>query len=86
MVVSATPKIVVSDLGKVFADGRGGERVILDHVSFEISGGAFICAVGPSGCGKSTLLNVLAGLVEPSQRRADSQMATGRRTRKRHVC
>jgi hypothetical protein len=45
MVVSAAPKIVVSDLGKVFADGRGGERVILDHVSFEISGGAFICAI-----------------------------------------
>ena len=75
MVVSAAPKIVVSDLGKVFADGRGGERVILDHVSFEISGGAFICAVGPSGCGKSTLLNVLAGLVEPSQGRV--QFADG---------
>lgn len=75
MVVSATPKIVVSDLGKVFADGRGGERVILDHVSFEISGGAFMCAVGPSGCGKSTLLNVLAGLVEPSQGRV--QFADG---------
>jgi NitT/TauT family transport system ATP-binding protein len=59
-------KIQVSDLGKVFADGRGGKRVVLDQVSFAIPAGGFVCAVGPSGCGKSTLLNILAGLVEPS--------------------
>jgi NitT/TauT family transport system ATP-binding protein len=82
MTVSASPKIVVSDLRKVFPDGRGGERVILDQISFEIADGAFICAVGPSGCGKSTLLNVLAGLVEQSQGRvqfADGAGQTGAR-------
>jgi ABC-type nitrate/sulfonate/bicarbonate transport system ATPase subunit len=67
MQVAAPPKILVSDLGKVFPDGRGGERVVLDHVSFAITDGTFICAVGPSGCGKSTLLNILAGLIKPSR-------------------
>jgi NitT/TauT family transport system ATP-binding protein len=61
------PRILVSELTKVFPDGQGGERTVLDRLSFEIASGAFICAVGPSGCGKSTLLNILAGLVEPSR-------------------
>jgi NitT/TauT family transport system ATP-binding protein len=69
MIVAAPPKILVSDLRKVFPDERGGERVVLDRISFAIPDGAFVCAVGPSGCGKSTLLNILAGLVQPSQGR-----------------
>jgi ABC-type nitrate/sulfonate/bicarbonate transport system ATPase subunit len=67
MIVAATPKILVTDLRKIFPDERGGERIVLDQISFAIPNGAFICAVGPSGCGKSTLLNILAGLVQPSQ-------------------
>ena len=85
MVAAASPKILVSELTKVFPDERGGERVVLDHVSFAISDGAFMCAVGPSGCGKSTLLNILAGLVQPSGGRvqfADEERASGSRSRK----
>jgi ABC-type nitrate/sulfonate/bicarbonate transport system ATPase subunit len=85
MAAAASPKILVSELTKIFPDERGEERVVLDHVSFEIPNGAFMCAVGPSGCGKSTLLNILAGLVEPSQGRvqfADEAPAGGSRSRK----
>jgi NitT/TauT family transport system ATP-binding protein len=83
MTVAVSPKILVSDLRKVFPDGRGGERVVLDHVSFAIPNGAFMCAVGPSGCGKSTLLNILAGLVQPSQGRVQfSGESAGLKSRK----
>ena len=66
MPVVAPPKISVTELGKSFPDGRGGERIVLDGLTFTIPDGAFVCAVGPSGCGKSTLLNILAGLLAPS--------------------
>jgi ABC-type nitrate/sulfonate/bicarbonate transport system ATPase subunit len=85
MAATASPKILVSELTKVFPDGRGGERIVLDHVSFAIPNGAFICAVGPSGCGKSTLLNILANLVQPSQGRvqfADDEGTSGKGSRK----
>ncbi|HLZ73547.1 ABC transporter ATP-binding protein [Phenylobacterium sp.] len=44
---------------------RRGGRAIVDGVSFEIEGGAFVALVGPNGAGKSTLLSVLAGLLAP---------------------
>jgi len=42
---------------------RRGRRAILDEVSFELEGGAFVAVVGANGAGKSTLLSVLAGLL-----------------------
>jgi len=57
------PKIVVRELSKSFPDGRGGARVVLDHVSFTLEDGAFVSIIGPSGCGKSTTLTIIAGLV-----------------------
>ncbi len=57
---------------KLFIDGvtkdfttRSGTLRALDHVSFQINEGDFVCLVGPSGCGKSTLLNIIAGLELP---------------------
>jgi iron complex transport system ATP-binding protein len=44
---------------------RRGGRAILDEVSFDIDGGAFVAVVGANGAGKSTLLSVLAGLLKP---------------------
>jgi len=56
------PKIVVKNLTKVFDD-----LTVLDHVSFEINKGDFVCIVGPTGCGKTTFLNLLAKLIEPTE-------------------
>jgi iron complex transport system ATP-binding protein len=46
---------------------RRGGRAIVDEVSFEIEGGAFVALVGPNGAGKSTLLSALAGLLSPDE-------------------
>jgi putative ABC transport system ATP-binding protein len=50
--------VEVTDVVKRF----GAADPTLDHVSFEVQGGEFLCVTGPSGSGKSTLLNVIAGL------------------------
>ncbi|MDI1454515.1 FHA domain-containing protein [Streptomyces sp. NPDC003388] len=39
----------------------GGEKVILDHVSFPVGEKCLLGVVGPSGSGKSTLLGALTG-------------------------
>jgi NitT/TauT family transport system ATP-binding protein len=61
-------KIVVRDVSRTFAAGRGngGEVRALDRVSLEIADQEIVCLVGPSGCGKSTLLNMLAGFDAPT--------------------
>jgi NitT/TauT family transport system ATP-binding protein len=53
-------KIVVDGITKSFVSAKGTLPVI-DHVSFNVDGGAFVAIAGPSGCGKSTLLNIIAG-------------------------
>ena len=56
-------KIRARDLTVTFSD-RNNIFTALDHVSFNIEEGEFVCLVGHSGCGKSTLLRVLSGLQE----------------------
>jgi ABC-type multidrug transport system ATPase subunit len=43
------------------ASGSGGQKTLLESVSFRIEPGEFICVLGPSGAGKSTLARVLLG-------------------------
>ncbi len=43
-----------------------GDKVALDHISFELPAGSSLALIGPNGSGKSTVLNLIAGLVKPS--------------------
>ncbi|OLN30796.1 ABC transporter ATP-binding protein [Desulfosporosinus metallidurans] len=62
---SCTVKVKIDNVKKIY-DGRNGEVVALNGVSFDIMENEFVCVVGPSGCGKSTLLNIIAGLGNPT--------------------
>lgn len=46
---------------------RFGDRVIVDHVSFDVEDGEFFVLLGPSGGGKSTLLRLICGLEQPDE-------------------
>ena len=48
-------------------DQRFGERVILDHVSFDLNARSSYVLTGPNGSGKSTLLRILGGLLKPDR-------------------
>lgn len=61
------PKIVLSDVSKIFSSGQGALVPAVEHVSLEVSPEEFICIVGTSGCGKSTLLYLIAGLDSPTE-------------------
>ena len=52
--------IQLSDLTKSF-----GDRVLLDHVTWQIGDGDRVGLCGPNGAGKTTLLKMLAGFDEP---------------------
>ena len=45
---------------------RMGDRLIQEHISFEVEPGTIFAILGTSGCGKSTLLRHLLGLLEPA--------------------
>src|SRR5437899_12560322 len=52
--------IQLSDLTKSF-----GDRVLFDHVTWQITDRERVGLCGPNGAGKTTLLRVMAGLDEP---------------------
>ena len=55
--MSDEAKISVRNLTKSF-----GENLVLNHISFDVMQGEFLCIVGPTGCGKTTFLNSLTQL------------------------
>src|SRR6202162_5073714 len=52
--------IQLSDLTKTF-----GDRVLFDHVTWQITDRDRVGLCGPNGAGKTTLLKMMAGLDEP---------------------
>src|ERR687888_474587 len=52
--------IQLSELTKSF-----GDRVLLDHVTWQITNRERVGLCGPNGAGKTTLLRMMAGLEEP---------------------
>ena len=65
----APAKLSVRDLVKTRRSTSGSLVTAVDHVTFDVHVGEFVCLLGPSGCGKTSILNVLAGLDEPSSGR-----------------
>ena len=60
------PKLEVRDLVKTRRSTTGTELTAVDHVSFQVREGEFVCLLGPSGSGKTSILNILAGLERPT--------------------
>src|SRR3954453_14558623 len=54
--------IQLSDLTKTF-----GDRVLFDHVTWQITDRERVGLCGPNGAGKTPLLKMMAGLDEPAQ-------------------
>src|SRR3984957_13041814 len=52
--------IQISDLTKTF-----GDRVLFDHVTWQITDRERVGVCGPNGAGKTTLLKMMAGIDEP---------------------
>jgi ATP-binding cassette, subfamily F, member 3 len=52
--------IQLSELTKSF-----GDRVLFDHVTWQITARERVALCGPNGAGKTTLLKMMAGLDEP---------------------
>ena len=63
--MSEQPVLSVSQLGKVYSDGRR-DVTVLNQLDLNVSAGEWLAIVGVSGAGKSTLLNLLGGLDVPS--------------------
>ena len=62
---TASPMVVVRDLGRTYVSA-GGDVHALRDVSFSIPRGTIAALVGRSGSGKTTLLNCVGGLDQPT--------------------
>ena len=59
--------IEVKHLTKIYPTKDGGQKTILDDVSFSIERGDRIALVGANGAGKSTLIRMLSALEAPTR-------------------
>lgn len=58
-------KVILSvrNVSKSFYDKKGGARLTVDQVSFDVYENEFLVILGPGRCGKTVLLNMIAGLM-----------------------
>lgn len=66
MTASAPRTVVVTDVSKVFNEGKPNEVHALEDIDLSIGEGSFVSLIGPSGCGKSTLLRLMGALTHPT--------------------
>ena len=59
--------IILKDISKLYDDGIGHQRMVLDGVSLEMRHGDFVAVTGVSGSGKTTLLNIMGTLLAPDK-------------------
>lgn len=57
--------ILVEGLTKYY-----GQRLVVDHITFEVGRGEFLGFLGPNGAGKTTTLRMLTGVTNADQGRA----------------
>ena len=56
-------------------------KAILEHISFEVNAGDYLCIVGENGSGKSTLMKTILGLIHPLR----GKVVTGDGLRQREI-
>jgi heme exporter protein A len=59
---SEAPVVELTGVCKSF----GGSRVVLEGISFRLTGGEGLCICGPNAAGKTTLLRIIAALLRPN--------------------
>lgn len=59
-------KLQIKNLRKVF-QGKNGDTVAVDGVSFDVYDNEFLVLLGPGQCGKTVMLNMIAGLETPTE-------------------
>jgi NitT/TauT family transport system ATP-binding protein len=72
--------IEIQDVSVIYESERAETSLLaVDHVSFGVERGEFVCLLGPSGCGKTSLLSVVDGLIPPAsgQARVDGKPVVG---------
>lgn len=57
--------VELENINKVFRDGSGGVRTVLNNLSLHVETGAYVAITGVSGTGKTTLLNILGTMLRP---------------------
>ena len=50
------------EVERLYGAAPGGNRMVLNDVSFSVGSGSALGIIGPSACGKSTLARILIGL------------------------
>jgi iron(III) transport system ATP-binding protein len=53
--------LVITNVTKVFNEGRQNSVTAVDGISLSVKKGHFVTLLGPSGCGKTTTLRIVAG-------------------------
>lgn len=59
-------KLQIKNLRKVF-QGKNGDTVAVDGVSFDVYDNEFLVLLGPGQCGKTVMLNMISGLETPTE-------------------